>query len=76
VALIELDLGRTFPALDFFRKSGPYHESLRNVLETYVMYRPDVGYVCAPPPPGWGSHSCSWLATDLACDRWSRTIGC
>jgi hypothetical protein len=62
VALIELDLGRTFPALDFFRKSGPYHESLRNVLETYVMYRPDVGYVCAGP--GGEGQSFLFMADD------------
>ncbi|KNC72066.1 hypothetical protein SARC_15384, partial [Sphaeroforma arctica JP610] len=43
--LIELDLGRTFPALDFFRVGGPFHETLRIILETYVSYRPDIGYV-------------------------------
>eukprot|EP01134_Creolimax_fragrantissima_P007553 CFRG7553T1 len=43
--LIELDLGRTFPALDFFRVGGPFHDTLRTILETYVSYRPDIGYV-------------------------------
>eukprot|EP01134_Creolimax_fragrantissima_P003958 CFRG3958T1 len=42
---IPLDLNRTFPVLDFFRTGGPYHESLRRLLETFVCYRPDVGYV-------------------------------
>ncbi|KNC80283.1 hypothetical protein SARC_07348 [Sphaeroforma arctica JP610] len=42
---IHLDLNRTFPLLEFFRTGGPYHGSLRRLLETYVCYRPDVGYV-------------------------------
>lgn len=35
-----------FIDLYIYSSLGPYHESLRNVLETYVVYRPDVGYVC------------------------------
>jgi len=45
VQLIQLDLSRTFPMLSIFQKSGPYHQSLANVLEAYTCYRPDVGYV-------------------------------
>eukprot|EP00761_Pharyngomonas_kirbyi_P004679 gb/GECH01004684.1/.p1 GENE.gb/GECH01004684.1/~~gb/GECH01004684.1/.p1 ORF type:complete len:537 (+),score=115.46 gb/GECH01004684.1/:1-1611(+) len=43
--LIEMDLERTFPTLQFFQSEGPLHTSLEEVLETYVKYRPDVGYV-------------------------------
>eukprot|EP01102_Stenamoeba_stenopodia_P011299 TRINITY_DN3458_c0_g1_i2.p1 TRINITY_DN3458_c0_g1~~TRINITY_DN3458_c0_g1_i2.p1 ORF type:complete len:481 (-),score=78.86 TRINITY_DN3458_c0_g1_i2:55-1497(-) len=45
VSLIELDLPRTFPALTIFNKDGPCHEQLLTVLESYVCYRPDIGYV-------------------------------
>lgn len=43
--LIELDLPRTFPALMFFQADGPCYRPLRDILEAYVCYRPDVGYV-------------------------------
>ncbi|KYQ91551.1 RabGAP/TBC domain-containing protein [Tieghemostelium lacteum] len=45
VSLIHLDLPRTFPMLSIFQQEGPLHQSLANVLEAYVCYRPDVGYV-------------------------------
>jgi len=45
VALVHLDLPRTFPALSIFQLGGPCHEQLAAVLEAYVCYRPDVGYV-------------------------------
>eukprot|EP01132_Coremiostelium_polycephalum_P002162 gene2162-2661_t len=45
VSLIHLDLPRTFPMLSIFQTDGPCHQSLANVLEAYVCYRPDVGYV-------------------------------
>lgn len=45
VNLIPLDLPRTFPSLSFFRVGGPLYGQLRQVLEAYVCYRPDVGYV-------------------------------
>jgi hypothetical protein len=41
---IEVDLARTFPALAFFQE-GCMNTQLRDILETYVFYRPDVGYV-------------------------------
>jgi hypothetical protein len=43
--LIPLDLPRTFPALQFFQPGGPSHQYLKNVLDAYVCYRPDIGYV-------------------------------
>uniref|UniRef100_A0A7S2RS85 Rab-GAP TBC domain-containing protein n=1 Tax=Mucochytrium quahogii TaxID=96639 RepID=A0A7S2RS85_9STRA len=43
---IGLDVKRTLPALLLFGKSGePLYEQLREVLEVYQCYRPDVGYV-------------------------------
>lgn len=45
VELITTDLTRTFPSLGFFQVGGPFYEPLRNVLEAYVTYRPDIGYV-------------------------------
>jgi hypothetical protein len=42
---IAVDLERTFPTLAFFQESGPMHDQLRILLETYCFYRPDVGYV-------------------------------
>jgi len=45
IELISLDITITFPSLGIFQKGGPYHEPLRNVLEAYICYRPDVGYV-------------------------------
>eukprot|EP00466_Bigelowiella_natans_P005260 jgi/Bigna1/87103/estExt_fgenesh1_pg.C_160228 len=39
------DIPRTFPQLKFFHKEGPLHEPLLKVLQAYVCYRPDVGYV-------------------------------
>ncbi|KDO30466.1 hypothetical protein SPRG_04368 [Saprolegnia parasitica CBS 223.65] len=45
VMLIHTDLPRTFPSLKLFDASGPYFEFLREVLETYACYRPDLGYI-------------------------------
>ncbi|PRP83341.1 drainin [Planoprotostelium fungivorum] len=45
VDLIHLDLPRTFPALSIFQPDGPCHNQLKDVLEAYVCYRPDIGYV-------------------------------
>eukprot|EP01087_Luapelamoeba_hula_P011202 TRINITY_DN3015_c0_g2_i4.p1 TRINITY_DN3015_c0_g2~~TRINITY_DN3015_c0_g2_i4.p1 ORF type:complete len:835 (-),score=195.61 TRINITY_DN3015_c0_g2_i4:29-2533(-) len=45
VNLIPLDLPRTFPCLSFFQEDGPLREPLANILEAYVCYRPDIGYV-------------------------------
>lgn len=43
--LIDVDLPRTFPQLKLFDSSGPFHAKLKEVLETYACYRPDLGYV-------------------------------
>lgn len=45
ISLIKLDLSRTFPHLHIFQEGGPYYDSFKEVLECYVKYRPDVGYV-------------------------------
>ena len=44
-ALIAQDLSRTFPQLSFFQAGGPMHDDLRDILQAYVCYRPDIGYV-------------------------------
>lgn len=56
MALLDQDLPRTFPQYAFFHQSG----LLRNVLETFVCYRPDIGYVqgedsCGPQANREGS---------------------
>jgi len=43
--LIETDLSRTMSHLSLFDEAGPYGQELRDVLEAYCFYRPDVGYV-------------------------------
>lgn len=42
--LIAADLPRTFPDLAFFH-DGPMAKALREVLDAFVCFRPDVGYV-------------------------------
>jgi len=42
---INLDLPRTFPELTFFHvESSPLQGQLRELLEAYVCFRPDIGY--------------------------------
>eukprot|EP00871_Galdieria_phlegrea_P000646 jgi/Galph1/1582/GphlegSOOS_G255.1 len=42
---INLDLPRTFPELAFFHvESCPLQSQLRELLEAYVCFRPDIGY--------------------------------
>jgi len=45
VLLVSLDLPPDFPARQLFVPGGPMHQQLTEVLEAYVAYRPDVGYV-------------------------------
>eukprot|EP00164_Ancoracysta_twista_P005045 GFYU01006868.1.p1 GENE.GFYU01006868.1~~GFYU01006868.1.p1 ORF type:complete len:833 (-),score=175.05 GFYU01006868.1:45-2543(-) len=45
IALVSADLPRTFPHLSFFHKGGTLEQPLRNILQAYCFYRPDVGYV-------------------------------
>ena len=40
-----VDLPRTFPALRFFGGGEPFYNQLREVLEVFVCYRPDLGYI-------------------------------
>ncbi|XP_065648245.1 TBC1 domain family member 14 [Hydra vulgaris] len=44
LALIMLDVARTFPSLGIFQKGGPYHETLKHLLAAYTCHRPDIGY--------------------------------
>ncbi|CAD8133481.1 unnamed protein product [Paramecium octaurelia] len=46
--LIQKDLGRTFdvPSLrNIFQSGGPLSGSLQLILETFCVYRPDIGYI-------------------------------
>ena len=45
VRQITFDMPRTFALLQFFNADGPLYPGLRSVLEAYVVYRPDMGYV-------------------------------
>lgn len=45
VQLIGFDMPRTFTLLQFFDANGPLYPGLQSVLEAYVAYRPDLGYV-------------------------------
>jgi len=42
---IQYDLPRTFPELGFFKQGGGFYEDLEQVLEAFVVCRPDIGYV-------------------------------
>jgi hypothetical protein len=43
---IELDLSRTFPQLAFFSEGGgPFRSALQDILESYSLFRPHLGYV-------------------------------
>ena len=43
--LISIDIDRTFPNLAFFQKEGPNYNDLKSILEAYICFRPDIGYV-------------------------------
>mmetsp|Transcript_14815 Transcript_14815/g.12619 ORF Transcript_14815/g.12619 Transcript_14815/m.12619 type:complete len:114 (+) Transcript_14815:533-874(+) len=46
IRLIDLDLPRTFPSLAIFNnKDSPIYENLQNVLDAFVIARPDIGYI-------------------------------
>jgi TBC1 domain family member 14 len=42
---IERDLHRTMPELNMFREGEILHQSLKNILAAFTLYRPDLGYV-------------------------------
>ncbi|KAK2755547.1 hypothetical protein FQN54_006487 [Arachnomyces sp. PD_36] len=44
-AAIKQDASTAFPDLNLFQEGGPMHQSLIDVLESYSMYRSDVGYL-------------------------------
>jgi Rab-GTPase-TBC domain len=43
--LIATDIPRTFPHLKIFHNDGPLYQPLVDVLQAFVVYRPDIGYV-------------------------------
>lgn len=46
IQIIELDIGRTFPDLQFFHPpDGPLYEPLLEILASHAVHRPDIGYV-------------------------------
>jgi hypothetical protein len=42
---IARDVSSAFPELHLFQEGGPLRETLIDVLEAYLMYRSDVGYL-------------------------------
>lgn len=44
-AAIEQDVSAAFPDLNLFQEGGPMRQNLIDVLESYSMYRSDVGYL-------------------------------
>ena len=42
---IDEDASKAFPDLKLFQEGGPLRETLIDVLQTYSMYRSDVGYI-------------------------------
>jgi len=42
---IRNDIERTFPKMNFFQKGGALAESLEQMLQCFVFYRPDQGYI-------------------------------
>lgn len=47
--LIKLDVSRTFPQLGLFQENGPLHQSLRDILAAYAVFRPDTSYCQGMP---------------------------
>ena len=45
IKVIDVDLHRTFTDLSMFRQGSIYHQSLRNILCAFSLFRPDMGYV-------------------------------
>lgn len=45
IKIIENDIPRTFSKDHFFTKNGAFTDNLRQILEAFAMYRPDIGYV-------------------------------
>ena len=45
VRLVSQDIARTFNQFGFFREGSPLNLQLRDMLEAFALYRPDIGYV-------------------------------
>jgi hypothetical protein len=45
VRLVSQDISRTFNQFGFFREGSPLNLQLRDMLEAFALYRPDIGYV-------------------------------
>ncbi|ETO35445.1 hypothetical protein RFI_01618, partial [Reticulomyxa filosa] len=45
ISYIDEDLHRTFPSLSYFQKEGVLQDGLRDLLQAYAFYRPDIGYI-------------------------------
>ena len=45
INVINLDIERTFPYLNIFKGNSPKAEELREILGTFVISRPDIGYI-------------------------------
>ena len=45
VRLVSQDIARTFNQFGFFREGSPLNVQLRDMLEAFALYRPDIGYV-------------------------------
>jgi len=43
--LIATDITRTFPRYCFFQKECPMHDQLKQILESYCFFQPQLGYV-------------------------------
>lgn len=61
---IDEDVSKAFPDLKLFQEGGPLRETLIDVLQTYSMYRSDVGYI-------YGLHVSllSFPATNVVADK-------
>ncbi|KAH3764024.1 TBC1 domain family member 14 [Pelomyxa schiedti] len=57
--LIETDIEATFPYLNLFKVGCPFYEPLKSLVQAYVAYRPDIGYI-----PGM-SHVCAVLLLNI-----------
>ncbi|KAH3745724.1 TBC1 domain family member 14 [Pelomyxa schiedti] len=57
--LIETDIESTFPYLNLFKVGCPFYDSLKSLVQAYIAYRPDIGYV-----PGM-SHICAVLLLNI-----------
>ena len=43
---IRVDVPRTFPSLEICENPNTFTKDLTEILESYIIFRPSVGYVC------------------------------